>query len=95
MASLQQGNGLPAWSSCKGAQEQLRRLVEEQIVDVPFVPILVMEEDHPLDMGKVLSWAEKKVAKERREREQEESMVALDTRARHVFSLIAVEHESW
>ena len=91
-ASLQQRSGRPAWSSRRGRRSSSGA---EKVVDVPFVPILVVEEDPPLNMGKILSWAEKKEAEERRVRELEESMVALDTRARHGLPLTAVEHAAW
>ena len=37
----------------QGAQEQLRGSVVQQIVDLPFVAILVVEEGPPPNMGKV------------------------------------------
>ena len=59
----------------QGAQEQLQRCRVEQIVDMPFVPILVVEEDPPLDLSRF--WAEQKKeeeAEEEKKRLEEEEM---------------------
>ena len=70
----------------QGAQEQLRRCRVEQIVDMPFVPILLVEEDPPLDISRF--WAERKkeeeVEEEKKRLEEEKKRLEEEEKERQL-----------
>ena len=91
MASLQQGGGGQPGRAAGGAGASPAPCGG---ADRGRVPILVVEEDPPLDMDKVRRWTKRKLARERKEREErdaEEYVVALDLLARDGFALSRVE----
>ena len=88
------------WRVCSGrAADQPDRAAGgagvEQIVDLPFVPILVVDEDPPLNFDSVRRWLDRKERKDREEREFQEEMVVLDASSRDGSPLNALERATW